>query len=422
MKFLTGFRKKLIFLKISIHIAFKYLFKIPIYRYPRFIYQCYLLLNNFRHNKVVKILNTYKLQLYLPAYPSKAFFYALQSKLLRKIPGPVSTVFSMTKACSYKCPHCYQRNDKGRDLDENKLEETLLKIRDKGVAFFNIEGGEPFIRFDRLLKLIKKLDDRSEIWINTTGAHSTKDKLLELKRNNVFGFMVSIHSADSTTHDNFTRIKGAFDVACDFIKICKDIGFAIAINSVLSEEELKQGKLKDLMNLAKGLNTDYVQLIHPKPSGGWLHKKEEMQKEEKFITKVEKEHIKYNSSKMSEYPSLSAQVFEERKEGLGCTAGAIDRFYINANGEVQPCEFLNISFGNVNDEEFEVIYDRMRSYFKTPRLDWLCCTQAEDIAKIMKKYNLFRTPLPWKYTKELVDNWDRGEETKIYKKIGIYNK
>ena len=421
MKFLVGYKKLLIYIKISLHIAIKYFFKVPIQKYPRFLYRSWLLLINFRHNKVVKLTNGYKLQLYLPSYPSKAFFYALESKLIRTIPSPVSIVFSMTKACSYRCPHCYQKDDKGKDLDQEKLENTLIKIRDKGTAFFNIEGGEPFIRFDRLAKLIKLLDSRSEIWINTTGAHAIEDRIIELQKLGVLGFMVSIHSPDPDTHDNFTRIKGSFDVACNFIKKCKSLGLGITINCVLSEEELKEGKLKDMMNLAKSLEVEYVQLIHPKPAGGWLNKKDQMQNDTAFIKDVEKQHILYNSSKKANFPSLSAQVFEERKEGLGCTAGGIDRFYINANGEVQPCEFLNISFGNINEEDYETIFQRMRSYFPTANLDWLCCTQAEAISKIMKKYKLYRTPIPWKYTKELVDTWNRGKETDIYKKLGIYN-
>ncbi len=418
--YITGIRKFFLYNRISVHIFFKYITKVRITNFPRFIHRSLLLLYNFRHHKIIKVKEGYKLQLYMPAYPSKAFFYALEIKLLNNPPGPISAVFSMTKACAYKCPHCYQRNDKGADLEEKKLTETLLKIRDKGVAFFNIEGGEPFIRFDRLAKLIKNLDNRSEIWINTTGDKATEERLRELKKIGVLGFMVSIHSPDPEKHDSFTRVKGSFNVAVDFIKICKKLNFGITINCVLSESEIREGKLKDMMNLSKKLNCDYVQLIHPKPSGAWIDKKDNMQKEKALIRDIEKMHIYYNSVKTKDYPSLSAQVFEEREEGLGCTAGGIDRFYINANGEFQPCEFLNISFGNVNEEDFDVIYNRMRSYFPTPGEDWLCCTQAEDIRKIMKKYSLFKTPIPWKYTKELVDNWNRGKETKLYKKLKIY--
>ncbi len=421
MKQITGLRKNLIYARLAVHVTIKYLFKVAPWNYPNFLRRALILLLNFHHNKIIKTFNGFKLQLYLPAYPSKAFFYALEGKLLRKPPSPVTIVFSMTKACNYKCPHCYQMNDKGVDLEERKLIETLLKVRDKGVAMFDIEGGEPFLRFERLTKLLQSLDERSEIWVNTTGAHLSKEKLQILKDNRLFGLMISIHSPDPHIHDDFTGIESSFDVACKAVQLCKEFGLVAAINCVLSEDELKEGKLEDLMKLSKDLGADFVQLIHPKPSGKWLDKKDHMQKEKDFIKKIEQAHLLYNSKEKLDYPSLSAQVFEERIDGLGCTAGAVDRFYINAAGEVQPCEFLNISFGNVTEEDFEVIYNRMRSYFREPCTNWLCCTQAENISALMKKYNLKTTPIPWKYTIELVDNLDRGNKTPLYTKLRIYN-
>jgi len=113
-------------------------------------------------------------------------------------------------------------------------------------------------------------------------------------------------------------------------------------------------------------------------------------------------------------------VFEERKDVLGCTSGAVDRYYVGASGEVQPCEFLNISFGNVNEEPFEKIYERMRSFFKTPCYDWLCCTQADAIQRLFVKHGIQQTPLTWKVTQELVEAWDRGKPTPIYERLGIY--
>ena len=156
------------------------------------------------------------------------------------------------------------------------------------------------------------------------------------------------------------------------------MGIATACNTVLSEEGIRQGHLDELMNLAHDLDCDYVQLIHPKPAGTWLGHKQGMQTDRALIEKVRCEHVRYNSPATKSYPSLAAQVFEESEEVLGCTAGAVDRFYVGAAGDVQPCEFLNLSFGSVRDEPFTKIYERMRSRFERPCCDWLCCTQARS--------------------------------------------
>jgi MoaA/NifB/PqqE/SkfB family radical SAM enzyme len=423
--YITSFRKLLIYFVIILHVTFYYLVRIKKYQwslgdYFIFLRRALRLLLVFRHNKIVKVFNGYKLHLYLPAYPSKAFFSAVESKLCRLPPRPVTIVFSITKACGYKCQHCYQRLDQAQELDEKTMLDVARAMQDLGVSMFDIEGGEPFLRYERLLHLVTALDERAEIWINTTGAEVTRDKLLELKNKGLFGLMISIHSPEAKKHDAFTGISDSFTVACNALRLCRVLGLVSAINSVLSEEEIAAGRLVDLMLLAKDLGCDYVQLIHPKPSGKWLGHTECMQRGCTLLNQIKDYHRFYNSAKASSFPALSAQVFEEDEAVLGCTAGGIDRFYLNANGELQPCEFLNISFGNVKDEGFDKVYERMRSSFSTPGCDWLCCTQSAEIYRLFKQHQLQQTPLPWNITKILINKWQCGKPTPIYKKLGIY--
>ena len=57
----------------------------------------------------------------------------------------------------------------------------LKNFRKSGVAFFNIEGGDPFLVYDRLKVICEAIDDRSEIWINSTGDGITLERMEELK-------------------------------------------------------------------------------------------------------------------------------------------------------------------------------------------------------------------------------------------------
>ncbi|MDD3925968.1 MAG: radical SAM protein [bacterium] len=423
--YITGLGKSLFFAKVALHVAARYAVRPGAYgwslpAYLRFLRRALLLLLVFRHNKVVRVFNGYKFQLYLPAYPSPAFFYALENKLLRTPPSPITIVLSMTKACSYKCRHCYQHYDTGADLNEEQLIDTARRIQNLGVAMFDIEGGEPFMRYPRLLKLIQALDRRSELWVNTTGAHLQPEMLRQLKSAGLFGLMVSIHSPDPDVHDALTGVPGSFDTACNTLKLCREHNLVAAMNSMLSEEEVCNGGVERLMNLARELACDYVQLIHPKPAGIWLGRKESMQQSQEVLMHIEQTHALYNSRARHDYPSLAAQIYEERAETAGCTAGGIDRFYVNAYGEVQPCEFLNISFGNVRTEPFETIFARMRACFAIPCCDWLCCKQADTIQAAIKEHGLMQTPLPWEVTQTLVEGWDHGRPTPLYKELGIY--
>ncbi len=410
----TGLAKTLIYARIALHVVWKYRRHIS----PKFLYRAARLLLAFYDNKIIVRNHTYKLHLYLPAYPTPAFFKAVEGKLLAKPPKPISMVWGITKACSYKCPHCYQRLDKGIDLSAEKLKETARAVCRAGVSFLNIEGGDVFLTFENLCAVLDELGPDCEVWLNTTGAHVTREKLAVLKEKNVYGFMVSLHSADEKTHDEFVGIPGAFRQAQETLALCSEMGFGTAINTVLQYKDIQHQTLEKIMDIAHQLNCGFVQLIHPKRAGKWLSNTKLYAQDKELISHVKRAYYRYN--KTPQLPALPAQAEEEDKKRFGCTAGGVDRFYIGAGGEVQPCEFLNVSFGNVQAEPFDVIFKRMRAAFPTPFVAWACEKRAQEIFTLMQEKGLTQTPVPYEYTRELVARWTDGTPTPIYKDIGIY--
>ena len=174
-----------------------------------------------------------------------------------------------------------------------------------------------------------------------------------------------------------------------------------------------------IMALAAENNCDYIQLIHPKACGKWRDCNFDTTRHEEAVRIACEAQKHYNSSAEKHAPILTAQVFEESEDMLGCTAGGIDRFYVGCSGEVQPCEFVNISFGNLQNEPYELIYERMRKAFPIPSCEWLCCAHAEEISAAVEA-NGGKTPIPWEQTKELIHDWKCGKPTPVYERMGIY--
>lgn len=423
--FITSYRRHLFDLYVSFYLFIKYSVvlisrKISFRQYVIFFRRLIIFNKRLKHNKVVKINKQYKIHFWLPVFPSKPFFQAVEKFLIiNGDPPPVSVVLSMTKACTYKCPHCYQKKDTGKDLPREELIKMIKEMQDIGIAFIDIEGGEPLLRFDRLLELVRNIDERSEIWVNTTGYRLTEDRARKLKEAGVFGVMISLHHWSKEKHDEFTGVKGSFDIACSAMKIFQRAGIVTVINCCPSSELIEEGGIEKMMDLAKEQGCSLIELIHEKPAGGWMGRKASMGKD--ILKKLYNYHLLYNTDpKYKDYPSLSVQVYESSKENFGCTAGGIERFYVNAYGEVQPCEFLNVSFGNVEEEGFLPVFRRMREYFKTPGTNWLCCTECQSIEKIIKEKKIKTTPLDKKITISLVRDWDRGEKTPLYREMKLY--
>ena len=408
-KFITGIGKAFFYLRMSLACAWRYR-SIPVLlkasRFTRIF---------FKHKLVKLPSGEYKLDFYMPRYPSQAFFTAMEDKVLRRPPHPVSVVLSIGKACAYRCPHCYQRKDSPEELPLPLLVENVRKMRDFGIVAWAVEGGEPMLRFERLEAVLAEVSGL-EVWVNSTGHAATPQKIRRLAELKVTGVMSSIHSVNPEEHDAFTGVKGSWQRALDFLRDCQNEGMLVGFNTVLSDQQILDGGVDQIMDLAKQHDCDYIQLIHPKACGAWMGKEFDNTAAQQAIRIAREAQLRYNSSRERHAPVLTAQVFEESPEMLGCCCGGIDRFYVGASGDVQPCEFVNISFGNLKDVSFETAYERMRQCFAIPCEEWTCCKYAADIAAHAGE----RLPLPWPQTEQLVKNWKCGTPTKVYEAIGIY--
>ncbi|MGD8400029.1 MAG: radical SAM protein, partial [Bacillota bacterium] len=168
---------------------------------------------------------------------------------------------------------------------------------------------------------------------------------------------------------------------------------------------------------AKKFQTVLIQLIKPKPAGGWLESGVEP------FTDSNLQHItnrvnQYNLERQyQDFPVISAQIIEESPAVFGCTAGGTDRFYINAKGDLQPCEFLNISFGKIDDHNFDECYQKMRKCFEVPGECWLCEKYSGEIFTLFKENQLNSLPLTPELSNRIYDHWDRGNTTKLYQTL-----
>jgi len=420
---LTGWQKTVFNLKLKLSIFFHY---IPVLLKRDISFKGFIVLlkrlllfvSKMQHNKFVNIGGKTRLGLYVPGYPSQAFYTACQkfSQFSEKMPC-TTVLLSITSACHYHCNYCYQKLDKGKDVDIETLIKTVRTLQDMGIAFFNIEGGEPFLVYDRLKRVCSIIDARSEIWINSTGAGMTRERLVELKAMNVTAIMFSLHSPDADTFNQFMGDDSAWKTMETGVKMCDVAGLAVAFNTCLMRDDFYNGTFEKIMKSARDYKACLIQIIKPKPAGGWLEKGDiEFTPED--LTYIKARVNQYNlKEEFAGYPSISAQIIEEDKAVFGCTAGGTDRFYINAKGDLQPCEFLNLSFGNIAVDEFENIYQKMRDCFAWGGECYVCESCSKEIHKLYLNNSLQSLPLSPELSEKIYSSWDRGKKTDLYERL-----
>ncbi|MCD4818996.1 MAG: radical SAM protein [Candidatus Cloacimonetes bacterium] len=421
-KNIHGFEKFLFILQLKISVALYFLKKFlknkKLSEFILILKRLNYFIGKISHNKFAIIKDKIRLDLYIPGFPSKAFFTSCNKFTVFNEKLPCTTVLiSITSACTYNCEHCYQKLDKGKDVDLAKLKSVVNYLQNIGIAFFNIEGGEPFLTFDRLLSLCQEIDERSEIWINSTGNGITKEKLLKLKETNLTAIMFSLHSPEPAKINKFMGNNNAWTTMENAINLCNKLGIPVAFNSCLPKDDFINGNFEKIMQKAKEFNAVLIQIIKPKPSGGWLESGVEKYSQEDFKLIKKKVNLYNTDKKYNDFPAISAQIIEEDPEMFGCTAGGTDRFYINAKGDVQPCEFLNISYGNIIEENFEIIYKRMRKAFEIPTTCILCEKYSQNISNVFKENNLNTLPLNKELSASIFPKIKCDNPTKLYWRI-----
>lgn len=423
IKNVYGFSKIIFLIKVKIYVFIHFLPEVlkgrmSFTKYLAYLRRLLYFLSKMKHNKFVKIGGNTRIDLYVPGFPSPAFYTACKKFKIfgEKLPC-LTVLISVTSACRYKCSHCYQKYDKGKDVNIDILVKTIKKLQDMGIAFFNIEGGEPFLVYNRLKEVCAAINNRSEIWINSTGDGITIERLKELKENNVTAIMFSLHSPQPDEFNNFMGMANAWETMERAVEICHQVEMPVAFNTCLQKDDFYNGKFEKIMNRAKEFNAAFIQLIKPKPAGGWLETGAGEFREKDLDYLKQRVNLYNHNKQYRNHPAISAQIIEEDKDVFGCTAGGTDRFYINAKGDVQPCEFLNLSFGNIMQEEFEIIYHRMRAHFEDPCECWLCEKYSGNILQIFKENKLTSLPLPNELSKLIYTTWNRGNKTKLYQRL-----
>ena len=331
--------------------------------------------------KPVRLGQSVKMGLYIPHWPGQA----LDTRVRRAINSNgvhyhEQVMLSVTDACPYKCPHCFNYRKAQPPMPIDRLRELVGEIQDVGGSWVCIHGGEPLVDIDRTMAVVEAADDRSEVWLATTGFDLDANTARRLKRAGLYGAMVSLHHHDPAGHDSFVGYPGAYKIAVDAIEHFRRAGVFVAMNAALTPERINQQEILRLMDLAKDLGAGMVDVLFIRPGGRAVVGCDRLLPEAEDLRVLEQAMALFNKhAEFGDYPVLVSPAYYETPDRFGCVAGN-ERIFISAAGDLQPCAMVNLSVGNVVKEGFAEVASRLRSLLPCPRRR-LVCTQLQPIVR-----------------------------------------
>jgi MoaA/NifB/PqqE/SkfB family radical SAM enzyme len=181
----------------------------------------------------------------------------IKSILLDKIGvrTPIKVAQETNFRCNLSCKYCGIYKVRKKEMNISEIKKAMEDFSDMGTVLWGISGGEPLLRKD-IGEIINYGKDVGFIIDVVTNGTLIKNKINEIK--NLDMLIVSIDGPEKI-HDSI-RGKDVFKKALEGIKIAKENNINVTIQSVLSNENLKNNGegLKQIANIAKELNCKFI--------------------------------------------------------------------------------------------------------------------------------------------------------------------
>lgn len=302
---------------------------------------------------------------FAPPVGSRPQFRALKGLVKTFLYGrafPVAMTLAVTYRCQCKCSHCSAGDHLRNDIQELSTEEAKKIIddgQDLGITILAFTGGEPLLRED-IYELISYVDQNKTMPILfTNGLLLTDENVEKLADAGLYSLFVSLDSPDFQEHDRLRGMDGLFETALQGMKKMKSKGVFVGISSYATRTGTHRGLYKKMHQLAMDLGVHNLLLFDCVPTGRLLKDTSEV-----LLREQREEIYEYSANvfKNRIIPPVSSQSWQNSLEaymaGIGCLAGNI-QYYVSAYGDVTPCDFAPLSFGNIRREPLKSIWKKM---------------------------------------------------------------
>jgi MoaA/NifB/PqqE/SkfB family radical SAM enzyme len=314
--------------------------------------------------KISKVDGKYYWDMYGEAWPSAGFKrnaireFNRVSNLSAHHVGMRNVLFGITTKCPLKCEHCYEwdnLNVKER-LTFSDLKLIIDKLISYGVGQIHFGGGEPMMRFEDVLKLVKQYSDHVGFWLITSGFQLTEVRARQLKEAGLTGVCVSMDHHVEELHNTFRNYPQSYQTAQEAVQASNKAGLVTSLSLCTTKEFTQKKNLEAYVAMGRKLGVSFIQFLEPRAVGHYDGKDVKLSKEQKSV--LEEVFLKVNTEDVHHQDPMIIY-HEYYKPTMGCRGAGNGSFYIDPLGNVHACPFCRKSVGNIVTDSVEDCVDRL---------------------------------------------------------------
>jgi MoaA/NifB/PqqE/SkfB family radical SAM enzyme len=310
---------------------------------------------------------------------------------------------ALNYACNLACSHCSCEMLKSRDLPpmaEGQYRDLAEQGLGLGCIYFSFTGGEPLL--NRNLEDIIQLfhPGSTLIGLQTNAMLLTPERARSLRKAGVDVLQVSFDSADPAEHDAMRQQPGAFAAMMHSLAVARELNFRLILSSTITHSNLRGQGILDMLDFAQRSGSPLV-LSVPCPVGRWTNN---------FTEQLDDDDRVYFNGLRQRFPHLRRD-FDSNYFRMGCSAGT-EKLYVTPYGDVIPCPFIHVSFGNVTREPLADIRARMLRLDRLREYNQVCLAgEDKDFIDryIIPTYGRQTLPVDWEVHENLKDVCAQGK-------------
>lgn len=259
-------------------------------------------------------------------------------------PDPMFVILAVTDRCNSNCNYCKIPQRGNVELTFGQIRDLIDQISDLGCQRLGLWGGEPLIR-DDIGEIVDYAVSKGLYVTLDSNGYLYPEKADQLK--NLSHLILSI-DGPKKAHDA-NRIVGGFDMVYDALKVAKERKIKTWTITVLTENNINDESLDELLDLADELNfmPTFQLLYHGDTMGDSVSMKpsdDEYRDVLKRLVEKKKQGRRIGTSvkcfkHLIEWPDYRRNKSSESSSYFKCWGG---KFYANVdtNGKIYPCSVL----------------------------------------------------------------------------------
>ena len=256
--------------------------------------------------------------------------------------------FAITYRCLCQCQHCsayFLKSASGELLSTAQIKKALQELWELGAMNFNLTGGEALLHPDLEEIVHAAHPENTVVSLATSGMALDRDRAHRIRAWGVRIVTISLDSAAPEIHDRSRGTDGCFQKVMEATQHCRQAGIDVFWCTIMTNENAANGDLLRMVEMAEQAGVTLT-INFPCPVGKWRDKNLAPAAATRQLHQrlMRLPHVRWEGH--SNY----------RREG--CPAG-IEKLYISPQGDVMPCPFIHISYGNLHRQSVKGIWRLM---------------------------------------------------------------